>query len=187
VYTAEYLPHPWNTPENDYTETTHGYNRYLRRCIMNMSSTLQRYLDQQGIQYELVSHPHTETSMNAATATHISAAKIAKPVILEDELGYLMAIVPAHHHVRISEINKLLGRKMGLATEDEITSLFKDCEAGAIPPVGQAYGLDTIFDDCLGECPDIYLEAGTHEDFIHLDSASYRQLMAQSPHASISM
>lgn len=153
---------------------------------MSISITVQKYLNQQGIPYELVPHPHTESSMDAAAAAHISAAKIAKPVILEDDSGYLMAVVPAHHHVQIRKINELLDRHMGLATEQEISALFTDCEAGAIPPVGQAYGLETIFDECLGECPDLYLEAGDHEDFIHLKSEDYLRLMTKAPHASIS-
>ena len=130
---------------------------------MAMSTTLKQYLTQQHITYDLVPHRHTESSMNAAGAAHISAAKIAKPVILEDENGYVMAVVPAHHHVRINKLNKVLGRKMGLATEQELKSLFLDCEVGAIPPIGQAYGIETIIDDCLGKCPDLYLEAGDHE------------------------
>lgn len=153
---------------------------------MTMSATVQNYLNQQGIPYELVPHPHTETSMDAASASHLPAAKIAKPVILEDDDGYLMAVVPAHHHVQIRKVNELLNRNMGLATEQEIKTLFTDCAVGAIPPIGQAYGLETIFDECLGECPDLYLEAGDHEDFIHLKSDDYLRLMSQAPHANIS-
>ena len=153
---------------------------------MSISVTVQNYLIQERIPYDLVPHPHTESSMDAAAAAHVSAAKIAKPVILEDDKGYLMAVVPAHHHVQINKVNKLLNRNMGLATEQEISTLFTDCEPGAIPPVGQAYGLETIFDECLGECPDLYLEAGDHEDFIHLKSDDYLRLMSQASHASIS-
>lgn len=153
---------------------------------MSISTTVQNYLDQQGITYDIIPHRHTNSSMDAASAAHISAAMIAKPVILEDEQGYLMAVVPAHQHVKIGEINTILGRKMGLATEDELNSLFADCEPGAIPPLGQAYGMETIVDECLGECPEVYLEAGDHEDFIHLQSASYQKLMSQVQHARIS-
>ena len=153
---------------------------------MNISTTVQNYLEQQGIEYDIVPHRRADSSMNAASAAHISAAMIAKPVILEDDQGYLMAVVPAHHHVKIHEINTMLGRKMGLATEDELQSLFADCETGAIPPLGQAYGMETIVDECLGECPEVYLEAGDHEDFIHLQSSSYQKLMSKVQHAKIS-
>ena len=153
---------------------------------MSISATVENYLIGQRIPYELVSHPHTESSMDAAGAARVPAAKVAKPVILEDDQGYVMAVVPAHHHVQIRKINKLLNRHMGLATEQEISTLFSDCEEGAIPPFGSAYGLETIFDDCLSECTDLYLEAGDHQEFIHLKSEDYLKLMEQVPHASIS-
>ncbi len=153
---------------------------------MSISTTLQNYLAQQGITYSVVPHRHTETSLNAATSAHISAATVAKPVILEDENGYLMAVIPANHHVKIGKVNKFLGRKMGLATEQEITEMFTDCEPGAIPPVGQAFGMDTIVDDSLNECQDVYMEAGDHEDLIHLKGSAFRRLMRQTQHATIS-
>lgn len=153
---------------------------------MTISATLQQYLKQRGISYDVVPHPRTESSMNAAAVSHIPAAEIAKPVILEDDQGYMMAVVPAHHHVKISALNKILGRKLGLATEPELKSLFADCEEGAIPPVGQAYGLFTIVDECLGKCPELYLEAGDHEGLLHVDSAAFSKLMSSAPRASIS-
>lgn len=153
---------------------------------MTISSTLKQFLEQQDIPYDLVPHRYTESSMNAASTAHIPAAEIAKPVILEDENGYLMAVVPAHQHVRINKVNQLLGRTMGLATEAELMSLFSDCEEGAIPPVGQAYGMETVIDDCLGDCPDIYMEAGDHCGFVHLQGSRYRQMMSRVHHGKIS-
>ena len=64
--------------------------------------------------------------------------------------------------------------------------MFADCEPGAIPPVGQAFGMETIIDDSLNECQDIYMEAGDHEDLIHLKGTAFRRLMQESPHAMIS-
>ncbi|HEY5601473.1 MAG TPA: YbaK/EbsC family protein [Gammaproteobacteria bacterium] len=152
---------------------------------MSISTILQKFLAQQGIGYDIVPHRHSDTSMNAATLAHISAAMVAKSVILEDENGYLMAVLPANHHIKIGMLNRFLGRKMGLATEPELKSLFSDCEPGAIPPVGQAFGIDTIVDESLDHCQDIYMEAGDHEEFIHLNGASFRRLMQNVPHARI--
>ena len=42
-------------------------------------------------------------------------------------------------------------------------ALFKDCEFGAVPPLGLAYGMSTVIDDCLSEQPEIYFEAGDHD------------------------
>jgi Ala-tRNA(Pro) deacylase len=40
-------------------------------------------------------------------------------------------------------------------------------------------------DDSLSSCPDIYLEAGDHEDFVHLKGVSFRRLMRRAHHGHI--
>jgi Ala-tRNA(Pro) deacylase len=152
---------------------------------MTMSPTLCKYLAQHGIAYDHVSHRHTSTSMDTASTTKIPGGKLAKPVILEDYEGYVMAVIPANNHVKIGKLNHVLGRHLGLATEPELGDLFSDCEPGAVPPIGEAYGIDTIVDDKLTKCSDVYLEAGDHEDLLHLKGPSFRKLMKHSKHASI--
>lgn len=152
---------------------------------MTMARTLQQYLARRGIAYDVLPHRHTDTSINSAHSAHIPAERLAKPVILEDENGYLMAVIPANRHVQIGRLNRLLNRRMGLATEAELPALFSDCEPGAVPPLGDAYGIATIVDESLAACPDIYLEAGDHEDLIHLKGSAFKRLMDHSPHGRI--
>lgn len=152
---------------------------------MAMSPTLQRFLSQHAVAYEVLSHAHTSTSLNSASAAHVPGNKLAKSVILEDEDGYLMAVIPATEHLKIGKLNQTLHRRMGLATEMELHDLFADCDIGAIPPVGLAYGVETIVDDSLMECSDIYFEAGDHTELIHVKGGSFRKLMQDSQHADL--
>lgn len=152
---------------------------------MAISPTLQKYLAEHAIAYELLPHSHTATSLNTATAAHIPETNMAKSVILEDENGYLMAVVPATEHVKIRELNQTLHRNMGLATEMELHDLFEDCEVGAIPPIGPAYGMETVVDDSLMQCNDVYFEAGDHEELVHIKGAAFRKLMQASLRANI--
>lgn len=152
---------------------------------MAMAATLQKYLAQNGIAYEILPHPYTATSMNTASAARVPSDKLAKPVILEDEQGYVMAVIPANRHVKLGELRNLLKRNIGLATESELKQLFPDCDIGAVPPLGQAYGMDTIVDDSLINATDIYFEAGDHEDVIHIKGAAFRRLMKNTPHGSL--
>jgi len=153
---------------------------------MSMTSTLQKYLADKGIAYDVMTHRHTDNTINTANAAHVPARRMAKPVMLEDEDGYVMAVVPANQHVKINKLNQFLGRKLGLATESELSVLFYDCEVGAIPPVGDAYDIDTVVDDKLDLCHEVYLESGDHEDLIHLTGTSYQKLMKHALHARIS-
>ena len=144
---------------------------------MTTTATVQSYLENNGISYEVIPHRITTTSVSTAQSAHIDARQVAKPVVFEDEFGYLMAIVPANQHVRIGVLNKILNRHMGLATEQELCDLFSDCSLGAIPPLAPAYDMQCIVDDQLLQCKDIYFESGNHKELIHITGEDFQRLM----------
>lgn len=152
---------------------------------MDMSPTLIKELAKYGIAYDIVHHSYSIFSLNTANLSHIPSSKLVKSVILEDEGGYVMALIPSDQHVKIKELNKLLDRTMGLATEYELSLLFSDCDIGAIPPIGEAYSMETVVDYNLDDCNDVYIEAGNHEELLHLSGRSFRTLMKHSHHANI--
>lgn len=147
---------------------------------MGMSNTLQRYLEEKHAHFDLMPHSHTHCSMETAAAAHVPGDKMAKSVILKDEMGYLMAVVPSTRHVAIGELNRWLGRRLHLVDESELKGLFRDCEIGAIPPFGTAYGIKTVMDKCLIDATDIYFEAGDHEELVHTDMDTFFDLMADA-------
>ena len=149
---------------------------------MAIATTLKQYLRENRIDYEVVPHAHTITSKSTAQAAKIPVEKLAKSVVFEDEDGYLMAVIPATHHIEIGQLSRQLGRRLGLATEQELASLFSDCELGAIPPIGKEYGIDVILDDRLNDYPDVYFEAGDHRDVIHVQGADFARMMQGAKH-----
>lgn len=152
---------------------------------MTMAITLRKYLADNGVAYDILSHPYTSSSESTAMAARIPAERIAKSVVLEDEKGYLMAVVPASEHVKIGKLNQVVDRHLGLATEPELKGLFTDCATGAIPPIGQAYGMTTVIDESLDGYDDVYFEAGDHKELIHVKGSSFQKLMRNAQHAHI--
>ena len=152
---------------------------------MNIAPTLIKQLAKHGISYDIISHTYSNSSLHAAHAANIPTEKMVKTVVLEDDQGYVMALVPANQHVKINELNMFLNRRMGLATESELAYLFTDCEPGSIPPIGDAYGIKTVVDNNLDDCNDVYIEAGNHTDLLHISGSAFRQLVENSRHASI--
>ena len=153
---------------------------------MAIGLTLQKYLAANGVAYDLLPHTHSSSSMNSAQSAKISGQNLAKSVILEDDNGYLMAVIPATEHVQFRKVNHALNRHLVMATESELSSLFSDCELGAIPAVGSAYSMESIVDDKLFDCSDIYFESGNHEDLVHVTGSSFRRLTKDSQYAAIS-
>jgi Ala-tRNA(Pro) deacylase len=129
-------------------------------------------------QYELITHERTRDSTHSAQAAHIPGNQLAKCAMLEDSQGYLMAVLPATHKVGLGAVRRHLNRMLGLAPGQELAGLFKDCEPGAIPPLGEAYGIETIVDESLIGSQDIYFEAGDHLALVHVTGNDFLRLMA---------
>jgi Ala-tRNA(Pro) deacylase len=99
----------------------------------------------------------------------------------DDEM--LVAVVPADRRVHLSRLRRELGGNPGLATEESLAGRFPDCAPGAVPPVGEAFGLRTIVDDELDSEPEIYMEAGDHEALIRMGHDDFARLMRDAEHS----
>lgn len=152
---------------------------------MGMATRLKSYLDTSGVCYEVVHHPRASSSLGSARAARIPGGRVAKGIVLEDERGYLLAVLPASCRLDLEGVRRRLDRPLQLASEAELEGLFGDCELGAVPAIGRAYGLPALVDDSLLRMPDLYFEAGDHRDLVHLSGTAFRALLQGSEHASI--
>ena len=146
---------------------------------MTVSPTLQKYLDQ-SVTYDLIPHAPTMSSTRTAEACHVPGEALAKAVVLRRDGGYMMAVLPASRHLHLSALKSQLGHTVDLASEDEIARLFEDCERGAIPPLGECYGLDVIIDDSIDARREIYLEGGDNATLIRMDGEQFARLTAKA-------
>lgn len=147
---------------------------------MSISITLEDCLRNKGSHYKILHHPHTLTSTGTAEAAHIPGDRLAKTVVLEDEHGYVAAVLPSTFHLHLSDLWDKTGRHLVLASEDELREMFKDCDVGALHPVCSAYGMQTYLDESLAQQPEIYFEAGDHEALIQMQTAQFLELMDQA-------
>lgn len=154
---------------------------------MAIAMTVEQYLGKSGIKYDTVAHPPTQSSMETAKASRVPGDRIAKAVVLETEGGYLLAVLPASHHIRLGQLRACLNQSVDLATEEEIASLFADCEVGAVPAVGAAYGIDVIMDSALGNQPEVYFEGGDHTTLVQVTAENFQRLLWCAPHIPFSV
>jgi Ala-tRNA(Pro) deacylase len=149
----------------------------LKETAMAVAETVHRLMVQHSIEYDLVPHPHTGSSHETAEASHISEDHIAKAVIVKDEAGYAMVVIPANQWLDMKHLREELDRELHLAEEAEIGKLFPDCETGAMPPLGPAYGIETFLDQALVSLANVYFEAGDHESLIHVSGDDFQTLL----------
>jgi Ala-tRNA(Pro) deacylase len=153
---------------------------------MTIASTLQRHLAGLGVAYEVRSHPLTGSSSETAQSAHISGNRVAKTVVLRDGGGYLLAVLPASHHLSLEMLQAWLGRPVALASEQESGKLFPDCDLGAIPPTGDAYGLDVVLEESLAGLEQVYFEGGDHQTLVKVGGEEFRRLMSGARHGRFS-
>ena len=150
---------------------------------MSIPSRLSSYLDQRGARYEIQSHEPSRSSAETARAAQVLPHQLAKSVILEDDTGCVMGVVPADKTVMLGHLSQLLGRKeLRLSDENRIALLFEDCHRGAVPPVGMAWDIETIVDDELEASDVIYMEGGDHERLLRMSHDQFHELMSAARH-----
>jgi Ala-tRNA(Pro) deacylase len=153
---------------------------------MTIAPTLQQYLTSQDIRYKLIPHEPTLSSLGSAHAGHIPSSRVAKGIVLNNGDSYVLAVLPASHHLRLPDLRLELGQEVHLASEPEVEAIFHDCERGAVPPVGACYGLEVILDDSIGQQPELYFEGGDHATLLHVTAAEFTRLNPQAQHGSFS-
>ncbi|MBB5019172.1 Ala-tRNA(Pro) deacylase [Chitinivorax tropicus] len=154
---------------------------------MSLAPSLQQYLNQHRVNFKIIEHPRACTARAAACMASVEPRRLAKCVLLSDGDRYLVAVLPADRKVAIKQLSEHLQHAYRMATEDEVAYLFYDCEPGAIPPFGQAYGLPTVVDPSLLEEPDVYFESGDHSSLVQVAGDQFAHLLGPVPRAEISI
>jgi Ala-tRNA(Pro) deacylase len=149
---------------------------------MSISTTVNRYLTNHHVGYDLLTHTPSFSSHDTARAAHIEEDHIAKAVVVKDSWGYAMVVVPGSDWIKLHALNNESNRNFRLADEAELHNLFFDCKIGAIPPLGQAYGIETYVDDRLNSLANIYFEAGDHEHLVHIHADAFHTLFKGARH-----
>ena len=101
---------------------------------MKPSGTIEIYLEQQGVSYEIILHQHAATIEEAAKAANVGLSQMVRAVILNDDAGMLMLVLPANHLIDFSELKYRFGDTLELAPIDEVTNLFTGGHEKIVPP-----------------------------------------------------
>jgi len=153
---------------------------------MAIPASVREFIDRAGVEYSVVAHPYTETSMRTAEAAHVTGEDVAKAVLLKDDAGYVLAVLPATHHIRVGEVQDQLERPMEAAPEIDVGVVFPDCALGALPALGPAYQLDTIVDTSLQRHPEVFFEAGNHKELVRVSGKDFEALLNEARFLSFS-
>ena len=136
------------------------------------------FLEEAGVDFDVLEHAHTERAADEAAALGIGPEEVAKTVVLVAPSGNVRAVLAASERIDLRKVAALLGvggKKVHLASEDDLARDYPDFELGAVPPFG---GRDdqVVVDEPLAGRDSVVLEAGRHEKSVRLKTADLVRL-----------
>ncbi len=129
------------------------------------------YLEERGVDYELVEHEERFTAAAEARASGVEPHDAAKVVVLRRDDEYVLAVLPASERLALGKARELLGGEAGLrlANEDEIRRDFAQFEVGALPPFGDLVGTGQLVDRRLLGHERVLCSSGDHRHGLRID------------------
>jgi Ala-tRNA(Pro) deacylase len=142
------------------------------------SKKLKAFLDENKIKYVSIQHSSAYTAQEIAAIAHIPGKDLAKTVIIKIDGKMAMAVLPASYKVSFDNLKDTLGvKEVRLAYEQEFIDKFPDCEAGAMPPFGNLYGMNVFVAESLAEDEEIAFNACNHTELIKMSFRDFEKLV----------
>jgi len=139
---------------------------------------LKSYLDENKVKYLTIKHSSAYTAQEIAALAHVPGKDLAKTVIIKINGKMAMAVLPASYKVSFDELKETLGMtEVRLAYEQEFIDKFPDCEAGAMPPFGNIYGMEVYVADSLAEDEEIAFNACNHTELLKMKFSDFEKLV----------
>ncbi|HRF44208.1 MAG TPA: HDOD domain-containing protein [Candidatus Competibacteraceae bacterium] len=148
---------------------------------MNLPDIVRTHLDQQGFPYRLVSCPSAETLIQAAEKLDIATRQVVRVVLLKDDIGLVMVILPCSYILDFSIICQSLRRDLEPLYGTETHHFFEQygCKTGSHPPLPGVFAITTLADTSLvaDENKEIYFDGGGGDVLVAMRTPDFRELL----------
>jgi Ala-tRNA(Pro) deacylase len=134
-----------------------------------LSHALSDYLARNHAQYSTMPHPVAFTAQEEAAAAHVPGIQWAKTVVCFADDQPILAVLPAPFDVDLNALRRAAdAASIRLAKESEFKGFYRDCETGAIPPLGPLFGQRVFVDRTLTGDPEVVFSGGSHREAIRM-------------------
>ena len=90
----------------------------------------------------------------------------AKAMLVKTKSGFVLAVLAADRRIEWKELAPLVGDKGARFANDDELRVATGLSKGAVPPLGNLFGLRTIYDRSLLDVESVNFNAGSHTDSI---------------------
>jgi Ala-tRNA(Pro) deacylase len=135
-------------------------------------------LEQAGIDFDVLEHARTMRAVDEAAALGVGAEEVAKTLVLVAPSGNVRAVLAASERIDLHKVAAVLGvggKKVHLASEDDLAREYPEFELGAVPPFGGREDR-VLVDEPLAGRDSVVVEAGSHARSVRLKAADLVRL-----------
>jgi Ala-tRNA(Pro) deacylase len=146
------------------------HHSHEQKEVRMVKEEVVRALEAAGVSFEPLPHAHTETAAAEAKALGLSQDEVAKTLVLTTPDGHVRAVVPASERIDMHKLREVLGvpgKKLHLASEEDLSRDYPGFELGTVPPFGGPAD-PVVVDRRLREQDSVVVEAGSHEDSLRV-------------------
>ena len=143
---------------------------------MTVTPGLDALLRSSGVEYATVSHDPA-SRLDGVHGMPVGGEGIARTLLLLDDRGYALAIIPRDHHVDLRAMEDEFGRRMRMASREEIARLFPGLPPRALPPIAEGLDIETYLDQSLVPLSAVYFETASPGRLVRIEGDAFRGLL----------
>ncbi|MBI5358222.1 hypothetical protein HZB69_01160 [Candidatus Amesbacteria bacterium] len=143
---------------------------------MSVYEKIIQLLQDNKIEYQSLEHEPTPTCEDSARVRGTSMDMGAKALICFADKKPILIVLPCSTKLDVKSFKNLFGVKdLRFATSDEVTSL-TGLQIGAIPPLGNLFGMPTYIEKSLGTNESVAFNAGDRCKSIIMRYSDYERV-----------
>jgi Ala-tRNA(Pro) deacylase len=128
-----------------------------------VTDRVEAFLREAGVDFRLYSHAPVFTSAEAARVRGTTPEEGAKALLVKADEQFYLVVISGVLRVDNKALRRLLGvRGVRFATEAELLQM-TGCRPGAVPPLGNLFGLPVLLDLSLRGCEQVSFNAGSND------------------------
>lgn len=147
---------------------------------MNIPDSVRSYLDQQQLAYQLLTYPPNTALGQVGEMLSLSYRRLMRAVLLQDQNGPLMAILPYSHILDFSLLCQFreVEPEPLYGAENQKFFQSRGCKGDSRPPLPGAFGIPALVDSSLPGEGDVYFESGSGDSLIKMTGRDFSNLLA---------
>lgn len=116
---------------------------------MAISKKLEKFLNDHGINYDVLEHKTVYTAFDAAQTLKKKLSEISKSLLMKADKKYILIVMPASHKADLQKLKKILKVKdLEIVQEKEMAQAL-NIKPGAVTPFGKFHNLPVYVDKAL--------------------------------------